>query len=124
LALNINVGYPAGFKLATSNYPIAKAAFYSIKIIRKPQNINKLKNRSGIQIQKILSTNFVVDGLIIGGNSGGPILSPKDFTTINNNNHFQSLMYKSGELHYWNYFWLARWYRLDYYYSMTIIFLN
>lgn len=90
------IGYPAGFKFATSNYPVAKAAFIASSLTGNLEITTNWKNRLGIQVPKKLSAKFfVVDGLIIGGNSGGPIISPRDFYYKVNNNQLQSLMYKS-----------------------------
>ncbi|WP_353722344.1 hypothetical protein [Dyadobacter sp. 676] len=74
------IGYPAGLRLETSNYPIAKAGFIASSLSGNIEIATSIKNRLGVNIVKKLSTKFfLVDGLIIGGNSGGPIICPKDF---------------------------------------------
>lgn len=91
------IGYPAGFKFATSNYPVAKAGYIASQLHGKLEINASVKNRSGAVVEKKLSRKFfVVDGLIIGGNSGGPIISPKDFYyKVNSNHQLESLMFKS-----------------------------
>lgn len=94
------IGYPAGFKLATSNYPIAKSSFIASSLSGNLEIKVSLKNRSSVQVSKTLNKKFyLVDGLIIGGNSGGPIISPKDFYyTVNEKHELQSVNYKVANL--------------------------
>ena len=92
------IGYPNGIKLAKSNYPIAKAAFIVSTLSGKLEVMTYFTNRKNVKVPKKLSTKFfLVDGLIIGGNSGGPIIAPKDFTyTINDKLEFSGMTYPVG----------------------------
>lgn len=57
-----------------------------------------LLNRQKVHVEKKLSSKFfLVDGLIIGNNSGGPIIAPKDFQyNINDKLEFDSMTYPGG----------------------------
>jgi hypothetical protein len=87
-------------KLATSNYPIAKSGFIASSLSGNLEIITTQQNRSKVQVQKKLSTKFyLVDGLIIGGNSGGPIICPKDFYyKVDDRHQLQSVNYKVANL--------------------------
>ncbi|WP_395048187.1 serine protease [Flavobacterium sp.] len=94
------IGYPTGFKLSTSNYPIAKSNFIASSLSGNLEIMTSWKNRSSVQVSKTLTKKFyLVDGLIVGGNSGGPIISPKDFYyKVNEKHELQSVNYKVANL--------------------------
>lgn len=94
------IGYPAGFKLASSNYPIAKSGLIASSLSGNLEIMTSWKNRSSVQVTKTLDTKFfLVDGLIIGGNSGGPIICPRDFYyKIDDKHELQSVNYKIANL--------------------------
>jgi Trypsin-like peptidase domain len=73
------VGYPLGITSIKSNYPIAKSCYIS-SIIQNDFQIrfpcNDRTNKPGVAI--IVGNFFLVDGLIVGGNSGSPIVIPAD----------------------------------------------
>ncbi|GAE65409.1 trypsin-like peptidase domain-containing protein [Chryseobacterium indologenes] len=94
------IGYPGGFKLATSNYPIAKSGFIASSLSGNLEIITNWVNKSLVTVSKTLSEKFyLVDGLIIGGNSGGPIICPKDFYyKVSESHELQSVNYKVSNL--------------------------
>lgn len=70
------IGYPAGITSITTNKPILKAGYISSQLTGDLVINTNCENRS----QKLIKTSiegkfFLVDGLIIGGNSGGPIVN-------------------------------------------------
>ncbi len=71
------IGYPANLMITKSNEPIVKSGYIASSFSGDLNMKEKWKTRSN---KIILSTNksryFLVDGLIIPGNSGGPVLSP------------------------------------------------
>jgi hypothetical protein len=71
------LGYPLGITSTKNNLPIAK----SIRIASLPGEEFSVdfpcKNRQGIIKDVIISGKLIiVDGLIVGGNSGGPVVLP------------------------------------------------
>jgi S1-C subfamily serine protease len=94
------IGYPAGIKLATSNYPIAKSGFIASSLSGDMEIMISCQSRSMVQVPYKLVTKFyLVDGLIIGGNSGGPIICPKDFNyKVDEKDQLKSVKYKVANL--------------------------
>jgi S1-C subfamily serine protease len=94
------IGYPAGFKLATSNYPIAKSGFIASSLSGNLEIMTSWQNRSMVQVPwKLAAKFYLVDGLIIGGNSGGPIICPKDFYyKVDEKDQLKSVNYKVANL--------------------------
>jgi len=73
------IGYPAGLVGGNTNQAIAKAGYIASSIKGDLQIDNVVINRrNDTVITKATGKYFLVDGLIIGGNSGGPVVSPKD----------------------------------------------
>jgi len=70
------IGYPAGIKSFRTNEPIVKSAFLASSMDEDLIVQQNWKNRRG-QYQLVLSEGkiFLLDGLIIPGNSGGPVIS-------------------------------------------------
>ena len=90
------VGFPAGNKSYKTNLPLAKSGYIasSLKgdLVMEQTWLNRQK-----QVVKALTEGkiFIVDGLIIPGNSGGPVLIPKEtiWRTING----QEMHYSPGQ---------------------------
>jgi hypothetical protein len=73
------IGYPAGIASANTNKPIAKAGYISSVVTSQFQIDIPVKDRNNrISIMRPKAKIFLVDGLIIGGNSGGPVVNPQE----------------------------------------------
>jgi len=73
------LGYPRGITSLTTSYPIAKAGY----LATEPGQLFAIeltgKDRSGKTVNRRLEGKLlVVDGLIVPGNSGGPVVLPAD----------------------------------------------
>lgn len=73
------LGYPRGVTSLTTSYPIAKAGY----LATEPGQLFALeltgKDRSGQPVKRRLEGKLlVVDGLLVPGNSGGPVVLPAD----------------------------------------------
>lgn len=76
------MGYPYGITSLKNNLPIAKFGF----IASTPGEIFSLKfpvsNRKGIkEIVQLTGKLLIIDGLIVPGNSGGPVILPSIIKT-------------------------------------------
>lgn len=72
------LGYPGGLYIESSNQPIAKAGYIASSInglLKIKTSFTDRKGRNQIILPE--GKYFLVDGLIIRGNSGGPIVSPQ-----------------------------------------------
>lgn len=73
----IALGYPLGIRSLRDNYPIAKMGYLASipgeeVTIPIPQGV---VNRAGVRVPTVLDGKFlVIDGLIVNGNSGGPVV--------------------------------------------------
>lgn len=71
----IALGYPLGIRSTRNNYPIAKIGYLAStpgEDVSVPINA---KNRAGTLVSTSIDGKFlVVDGLIVPGNSGGPVV--------------------------------------------------
>ena len=73
------LGYPLGVTSLKNNYPIAKSGYvasvpgeeFAINVNVINRNKQKVKTRLNGKI-------LIIDGLIVGGNSGGPIVLPSE----------------------------------------------
>lgn len=75
------IGYPANIMIAGSNQAIAKSGYISSSINGKLRVNLTTPNLLGRQTTTSPEGKFyLVDGLIIGGNSGGPVVKPRDIT--------------------------------------------
>lgn len=77
------LGYPAGITSKHSNEPIVKTGIISSSLsgdleVYLPYKVKDDKGNDKIIHAKPSGKYFLVDGLIIGGNSGGPVVSPKE----------------------------------------------
>lgn len=73
------IGYPAMITSKNSNLPIIKSGFISSSLTGDLKINTKWKNRENDTInENVEGKYFLVDGLIIGGNSGGPIVHAKE----------------------------------------------
>lgn len=72
------IGYPAGITSKNTNLPIVKSGFISSSLSGDLEIYSNWKDRIG-NIHKVSGEGkfFLVDGLIVGGNSGGPIVHPR-----------------------------------------------
>jgi len=93
------LGYPYGITSLKNNLPIAKFGF----IASTPGEIFSLKfsvpNRKGIkEIIQLTGKLLIIDGLIVHGNSGGPVILPSIIKTrINPETHEWEHMTKPTE---------------------------
>jgi hypothetical protein len=71
----IALGYPLGIRSTTNNYPFAKIGYLS-SVPGEPLSIPIPSiTRRGVTIPTVIEGKLlVVDGLIVGGNSGGPVI--------------------------------------------------
>lgn len=69
------LGYPLGITSTSSNLPIAKSCYISSLPGEEFRFETESINRSKTKIQtKVEGKLIIVDGLIVGGNSGGPVV--------------------------------------------------
>ena len=73
------IGYPAGIKLDKTNFPIAKSGYISSPLSGKIELTTSVLNHANRPCPLTYNCKFfLVDGLIIGGNSGSPIVNPNE----------------------------------------------
>lgn len=73
------LGYPLGISSLTNNYPIAKAGYVASLTGQEFKIDVATQNRAGhAVVAKIEGKFIVVDGLIVPGNSGGPVVIPAE----------------------------------------------
>jgi hypothetical protein len=71
----IALGYPLGIRSLRNNYPIAKIGYLASIPGQEVSIPFPCTNRAGVTSVAILEGKFlIVDGLIVPGNSGGPLL--------------------------------------------------
>jgi len=71
----IALGYPLGIASLRNAYPIAKMAYIASTPGEEVSIPITVTNRAGANVRIILEGKFlVVDGLIVNGNSGGPVV--------------------------------------------------
>jgi hypothetical protein len=71
----IAFGYPLGIRSLKNNYPIAKIGYLASTPGDEVSIPITVPNRAGVPINLTLEGKFlVVDGLIVPGNSGGPVV--------------------------------------------------
>lgn len=75
------IGYPAGLKSFKTNEPLVKSGFLASSLDGNLIMEQTWNNRKGLPI-KVLTDGkiFIVDGLIIPGNSGGPVILSQEIT--------------------------------------------
>jgi len=73
------IGYPQGLKNLKTNQPLVKSAFISSSLDGQLTMKQSWKNRNG-QMRSTLTDGkiFIIDGMIIPGNSGGPVIMPQE----------------------------------------------
>lgn len=86
------IGYPANLRFATTNFPIAKTGVVASALNGNLDILVEVeKGKAPLRFNKMF---FMVDGLIIGGNSGGPIVAPREFRfLVNKDRVFDSMIY-------------------------------
>lgn len=73
------LGYPLGISSLTNNYPIAKAGYIASVANQEFKIDIPIQNRVGHPVVAKIEGKFVVvDGLIVPGNSGGPVIIPAE----------------------------------------------
>ncbi len=71
----IALGYPLGIRSLRNSYPIAKIGYLASSPGEEVSIPIRLQNRAGAQVDVTIEGKFlVVDGLIVPGNSGGPVV--------------------------------------------------
>ena len=84
------LGYPANIMITKSNEPIVKTGYIASSFSGDLGMKEKWENKFKKSVAAVNNTKyFLVDGLIIPGNSGGPVLSP----IINT-------FYENGQIYY------------------------
>lgn len=84
------IGYPARITSKNTNKPIVKAGYISSALTGDLIINSYWVNRNKQKIEASAEGKFfLVDGLIIGGNSGGPIVHPKERKYRVDNGQFQ-----------------------------------
>jgi hypothetical protein len=69
------LGYPLGISSLRDDYPIAKVGYLAAVPGQEVSIPFKMDNRAGKSVRSIIEGKFlIVDGLIVPGNSGGPVL--------------------------------------------------
>ena len=76
------IGYPFGITSLKNNYPIAKSCYLSSLPGTEMVVKMKVKNRNNEDKEiDVDGKIFLIDGLIVGGNSGSPIVLPAEIKT-------------------------------------------
>jgi len=71
----IALGYPLGIRSMKNNYPIAKIGYLASTPGEEVSVPIKVENRAGAVVSTSIDGKFlIVDGLIVPGNSGGPVV--------------------------------------------------
>ena len=84
------LGYPHGVRSLNNSYPIAKAGYVSSLTGEIFRTQLLVANRVGVHTQtEIQGKIFLVDGLLVPGNSGGPVMTPSE-TKVRNKPSFQT----------------------------------
>jgi hypothetical protein len=73
------LGYPNGIFSARNHYPIAKAGYLATFPGDEFEYLITVSNRQNIAVAVAPAGKiYLVDGLIVGGNSGGPVILPSE----------------------------------------------
>lgn len=73
------LGYPSGITSLTTSYPIAKSGYLSSNPGETLRLKLPFKNRAGdLRVPEFNGKLLIVDGLIVPGNSGGPVVLPSE----------------------------------------------
>ncbi|MCG2612676.1 hypothetical protein LZZ85_00230 [Terrimonas sp. NA20] len=73
------IGYPFGIRVNNTNTPVLKSGIIASALTGDLEIASSWKNRKGAILTAVQSGSFfLVDGLIVGGNSGGPIVTPAE----------------------------------------------
>ncbi len=95
------LGYPHGIVAQRNNYPVAKTGWLS-SVPGEELNLRvPATNRFGVLTNVTIAGKiFVVDGLLVPGNSGGPVIMPStlDFATDEKGKFFYSARPKSNRV--------------------------
>ena len=84
------LGYPHDVRSLNNNYPVAKAGYVSTLPGEIFQTRQIVINRKGERTQTdIQGKIYLVDGLLVPGNSGGPVMTPSE-TKVRNRPTFQT----------------------------------
>lgn len=76
------LGYPAAQRISNGNLPIGKFGYIASSLSEQIEYDVFLKDQRSITRKLNLKGKFfIVDGLLIGGNSGSPIINPKEVKT-------------------------------------------
>ena len=77
------IGYPSGLKSETTNHPFIKSAFVSSVLTGEIVVNLPFRDRNDNAISVAPSGKyFLLDGLIVGGNSGGPVVNPREIKYV------------------------------------------
>lgn len=86
------IGYPAGIKAFKTNEPLVKVGYLSSSLDGSLIMEQTWPNRQGQYVKTLTEGKiFIVDGLIIPGNSGGPVMLSQQVVWIIKNGSLQYL---------------------------------
>ena len=78
----VALGYPLGITSIRNNYPVAKSGYLaSVPGDEIALNISARNRSNRIANVRIEGKLLLIDGLIVGGNSGGPVILPYETKT-------------------------------------------
>lgn len=84
------IGYPAGIRSFRTNQPVIKSGYVASSILGDLIVEQSWKSRTGANKNTVSEGKiFLVDGLIIPGNSGGPVVSSREVTWMIVNKQLQ-----------------------------------
>ena len=86
------IGYPAGIKSFKTNEPLVKSGYLASSLDGNLVMEQNWINRQGMTIKTLIEGKiFIVDGLIIPGNSGGPVMISQEVVWFTINGKLQHL---------------------------------
>jgi S1-C subfamily serine protease len=86
------IGYPNGIKSYNTNEPLVKAGHLASSLDGKLEVEQVWINRNKKNVRTVSEGKiFIVDGLIISGNSGGPVVMSQEVTWISVNGEYAAL---------------------------------
>lgn len=86
------IGYPAGVKAFKTNQPLVKSGYLASSLDGDLVMEQIWENRKGVNVKTLTDGKiFIVDGLIIPGNSGGPVVLSQEIVWFEINGQLKHL---------------------------------